>query len=151
MIEMLRNTTLLSLLLLPFCTWGQLDIEVTAYSTRCNGSSTGLVEMTILEASGNVMFDSSLDFEALPAGDYAIEASDEAGNAATVSFTILDHPAVCGCIYPQAFNFNNSAEVDNGTCVFATDETCLADIVPDGIVGTNDLLQLLVEFGTSCE
>ena len=32
--------------------------------------------------------------------------------------------------------------VDNGTCVFATDQSCLADIVPDGVVGTNDLLQL---------
>jgi hypothetical protein len=146
-----RHLSLLSFLLLPFGLWSQLTVEATAYSTRCSGSSTGLVELNVTGADGEVSFDTSLNLSALAAGDYSIDATDEGGNTATVSFVILDHPAVCGCMYQQAFNFTNVAEVDDGSCVFATDETCLADIIPDGIVGTNDLLQLLVEFGTTCE
>ena len=81
----------------------------------------------------------------------SIEATDEGGQTASVSFEILDHPASCGCTYPQAFNYDLNADVDNGSCVFASDQSCLGDIVPDGVVGTNDLLQLLVEFGEVCE
>ena len=107
----------------------------------------------LLESSGavgNVTILTNVDLTAMEAGDYTISAEDESGQQASVSFTILDHPAMCGCTYPTAFNYDNTAEVDNGSCVFSSDQSCLADIVPDGIVGTNDLLQLLVEFGVVC-
>lgn len=86
----------------------------------------------------------------LSAGTYTVSAEDESGAQASVTFDILDHPATCGCTYPSAFNYEAEADVDNGSCVFSSDQSCLADIVPDGIVGTNDLLQLLVEFGIVC-
>jgi hypothetical protein len=131
--------------------YGQLSIEALSYSTRCNGSSTGMVDFVVTGAIGEVTYFTNVDLEALPAGDYALTAQDEGGQEAFVSFTILDHPASCGCTYPTAFNFVSSADVDDGSCVFSTDQSCLADIVPDGVVGTNDLLQLLVEFGVVCE
>ena len=129
----------------------QFTIDAVAYSTRCAGSATGLVELSATGADGDVTYLTNLDLTALPAGDYTISAEDASGAMATTSFTILDHPATCGCTYPTAFNYELNAEVDNGSCVFSTDQSCLADIVPDGIVGTNDLLQLLVEFGVICE
>lgn len=127
-----------------------MSIEATAYSTRCAGSQTGLVELQTNGASGEVTYLTNLDLTALAAGQYTITAEDATGQQASVTFTILDHPALCGCTYPTAFNFEAAADVDNGSCVFSSDESCLADIVPDGVVGTNDLLQLLVEFGVVC-
>ena len=148
---MLRSTFLLAAFLCVSVAHAQLSIDVAAYSTRCSGSATGLAELTPVGAVGTVAYDTAFDLTALAAGNYSFEATDEGGQSALVEFEILDHPASCGCTYPQAFNFDNTAEVDNGSCVFATDQSCLADIVPDGVVGTNDLLQLLVEFGEICE
>ncbi|RPG80100.1 MAG: hypothetical protein CBC74_006855 [Crocinitomicaceae bacterium TMED114] len=131
--------------------FAQLTVAANAYSTQCSGSATGLVELTPDGAVGEVTYSTNLNLNALLAGDYSFEAQDESGQVATVSFTILDRPETCGCTYPLAFNYDLAAEVDNGSCVFASDQSCLADIVPDGVVGTNDLLQLLVEFGVVCE
>ena len=151
MLTMLRTTLLLAAVLCAHVGLSQLSIEATAYSTRCAGSSTGLVELTASGAIGAVTYQTNFNLAALPAGAYTIEATDEGGQTASVSFEILDHPASCGCTYPQAFNYDLNADVDNGSCVFASDQSCLGDIVPDGVVGTNDLLQLLVEFGAVCD
>ncbi len=148
---LMRALTFCLLFLAPFALSAQLTIDATAYSTRCAGSSTGLVELNATGAVGEVTYATNLNLSALPAGDYSFGAEDEGGQTATVSFTILDRPETCGCTYTQAFNYDLNAEVDNGSCVFASDQSCLADIVPDGVVGTNDLLQLLVEFGVVCE
>ena len=148
---MLRTTFLLAAVLCTHVGLSQFTVEATAYSTRCTGSATGLVELTANGAIGAVTYQTTLNLAALPAGSYTVNATDEGGQTASVSFEILDHPASCGCTYPQAFNYDLSADVDNGSCVFATDQSCLGDIVPDGVVGTNDLLQLLVEFGQVCE
>ena len=148
---MLRASLLFASILFAQVGFGQLVIEATAYSTRCMGTSTGLVELTATGAIGDVTYSTNLNLSALPAGSYTVQASDQGGQSATVTFDILDHPALCGCSYPQAFNYNPSADVDDGSCVFASDQSCLADIVPDGVVGTNDLLQLLVEFGQVCD
>lgn len=147
---MLRITLVVAALFAAFTSQAQLSLSATAYSTRCSGSATGLVELESSGAVGNVTILTNVDLTAMEAGDYTISAEDESGQQASVSFTILDHPAMCGCTYPTAFNYDNTAEVDNGSCVFSSDQSCLADIVPDGIVGTNDLLQLLVEFGVVC-
>ena len=149
---MLRNAYLTMAMTMMFSVvQGQLSIDAVAYSTHCAGSSTGLVELNATGADGEVTYLTNLDLTSLPAGDYTIQAEDASGQTAAVNFTILDHPAQCGCTYPTAFNYDLDAEVDNGSCVFSTDQSCLADIVPDGVVGTNDLLQLLVEFGVVCE
>jgi len=128
----------------------QFTIDATVYSTRCSGSATGMVEITSNGATGAVTLLTNVDLTTLSAGTYTISAEDESGAQASVTFDILDHPATCGCTYPSAFNYEAAADVDNGSCVFSSDQSCLADIVPDGVVGTNDLLQLLVEFGIVC-
>ncbi len=147
---MYRFVALLSAIMMVTVMQSQLTLDATAYSTRCAGSSTGLVEITSTGAIGAVSLLTNLDLTQMAAGTYTIIGEDESGQQASVSFVILDHPASCGCTYPTAFNFEVDAEVDNGSCVFSSDQSCLADIVPDGVVGTNDLLQLLVEFGVIC-
>lgn len=147
---MYRFVALLSGIMMVTVMHSQLTLDAVAYSTRCAGSSTGLVEITSSGASGAVTLLTNLDLTQMSAGDYTITGEDESGQQASVSFVILDHPASCGCTYPTAFNYEVNAEVDNGSCVFSSDQSCLADIVPDGVVGTNDLLQLLVEFGVVC-
>ena len=147
---MYRLVALISAITMVTVMHSQLTLDATAYSTRCAGSSTGLVEITATGAIGAVSQLTNLDLTQMEAGTYTITGEDESGQQASVSFVILDHPATCGCTYPTAFNFEVDADVDNGSCVFSSDQSCLADIVPDGIVGTNDLLQLLVEFGVIC-
>ena len=76
-----------------------------------------------------------------------------------------------GCMDPTACNYDNSATVDDGTCVqceilqmacgegtFWDEttstcipvETCEEDLDGDGVIGVNDLMQLLSSFGTDC-
>ena len=148
---MLRSILTLVAFFFAATSYSQLAIEATPYSTRCTGSSTGMVELSTSGAVGSVTYLTNINLTSLAAGSYTLEAVDEGGQSATVTFEILDRPELCGCVYPQAFNYNANAEVDNGSCVFANDQSCLADIVPDGVVGTNDLLQLLSEFGEVCD
>lgn len=148
----MRSLLLLVWAFVPASIFAQLTVEVTTFSTLCAGSPTGMAVLAPQGAVGEVTYSTNFNLESLPAGDYTFGATDEANNEATVTFTILDRPELCGCVYPQAFNYDPQAQVDNGSCVFATDQnSCIADIVPDGVVGTNDLLQLLVEFGVVCE
>jgi hypothetical protein len=56
-----------------------------------------------------------------------------------------------GCTYSDAENFNAAANVDDGSCEFATGSDCPGDLNDDGSIGTPDLLQFLSVFGYSCE
>jgi hypothetical protein len=152
---MVKLNSLLSLLLVLTASTSieaqDLALEATGvYNTRCAGSSTGMVLLEPTGGSTPYQINTNLNLSALPAGEYQFMVTDFAGATATVNVSIADHPAVCGCVYPSAINYSALAEVDNGNCVFASDPSCLADIVPDGVVGTNDLLQLLTEFGQIC-
>lgn len=77
-----------------------------------------------------------------------------------------------GCADLTACNYDPAAEADNGTCDYSccpgpgccsdgmywdydlqvcqVIETCEDDLDGDGVVGVNDLMQLLSSFGTSC-
>jgi large repetitive protein len=57
-----------------------------------------------------------------------------------------------GCTYPYALNYSSSAQVDDNSCVFDTEETtCAADLSGDGEINMVDLLLMLGGFGGSCE
>ena len=55
-----------------------------------------------------------------------------------------------GCTYDQAVNFNSSANVDDGLCIFNGGSSCPTDIDGDGQTAVGDLLELLGTFGQSC-
>ncbi len=54
-----------------------------------------------------------------------------------------------GCTYPSASNYNPAATLDDGSCLFLP--TCPEDINLDGVVGVNDLLQLIGAYGQTCD
>ena len=54
---------------------------------------------------------------------------------------------ISGCTYESALNYSPDATEDDGSCEFSS---CLADLNADGIVGTQDLLMFLSEFGFTC-
>jgi hypothetical protein len=77
-----------------------------------------------------------------------------------------------GCTYPTAMNYNSSAVIDDGSCIFpgCTDPLasnynhlalfdngtceyippCPADLNGDGIIGVQDLLILIANYGSTC-
>ena len=90
----------------------------------------------------------------------------------------IAEPPVLGCTDPTACNFNEEANIEDDSCVyplFGEDcetggaacgegtiwdsslqscvgfDECPSDLNDDGIVGINDLLSLLSDFGTMCE
>ena len=60
--------------------------------------------------------------------------------------------AFMGCTYHDALNFDLTANLDDGTCLFAEvcDDNCPGDFNLDGTIGTDDLLIFLMEWGTIC-
>ena len=53
-----------------------------------------------------------------------------------------------GCTDPAANNYNPYANTDDGTCDFTV--TCEGDLNLDGTISTSDLLVILGIFGTDC-
>jgi len=60
--------------------------------------------------------------------------------------------AFMGCTYNEALNFDSTANLDDGTCLFAEvcNDSCPGDFNLDGTIGTEDLLIFLTEWGTIC-
>lgn len=107
----------------------------------------------------------------LEAGDVlslGISTQDGYGGSGTVAFAGFLYPVSCnepaaipGCTYAEACNFSPEATTDDGSCIFAeplfdcngdplTAATCDEDVDGDGMVGVNDLLLLLAQFGDAC-
>jgi hypothetical protein len=57
-----------------------------------------------------------------------------------------------GCTYDNALNYDSTANIDDGSCLFAesSGDNCLGDFNLDGTIGTSDLLIILMEWGTIC-
>ncbi|MGB1481316.1 MAG: hypothetical protein ACPG66_08090, partial [Flavobacteriales bacterium] len=70
---------------------------------------------------------------------------------------VCDDAEVFGCTYEWAENFDPAATTDIGTCIFPGQDgetiwaTCEGDISGDGLVGVEDLLDLLLVYNTACE
>ena len=72
--------------------------------------------------------------------------SDTNGNG------ICDVDDVAGCTYPGADNYDASASMDDGSCLFGNvSEFCAADIDGDGLIGVGDVLLVLSAFGQVCD
>ena len=72
-------------------------------------------------------------------------------NPNAVEMLACEVAPLAGCTYPDAMNFFAQATVEDGSCEFQLGSNCPADLNGDGLIGTNDLLAFLAEFGTSCE
>jgi hypothetical protein len=58
---------------------------------------------------------------------------------------------VFGCTYADASNYDDAANMEDGSCTFDLGNTCPGDLNEDGVVGTPDLLVFLAAFGTDCD
>lgn len=56
-----------------------------------------------------------------------------------------------GCTYSDAQNFDSSAAIDDGSCLFTGSGTCEADLNNDGLINTSDLTSFLAVYGSPCE
>ena len=58
-----------------------------------------------------------------------------------------------GCTYADADNFDPTADEDDGSCTFSLEHPCGLEYDGDfdGSVGASDLINLLTEFGLSCD
>ncbi|MDA0946139.1 MAG: aryl-sulfate sulfotransferase [Bacteroidetes bacterium] len=64
--------------------------------------------------------------------------------------TLCEGWVVEGCTYASASNYQASANVDDGTCVFDMASDCPGDFDQDGTVSVMDLLDMLVVIGSAC-
>ena len=126
---------------------------------------------------------SDASLSGLEVGDYTVTVTNTGGcsTSETVTITddsVFDECGVCGgdnstctgCSNSDAVNYNESATIDDGSCLFDqsyVDSTfdagvasvdcsdfendCPADLDGDGAVSTSDLLEFLSSFGLICE
>ena len=73
--------------------------------------------------------------------NFNVDATDDDGSC-----------EVLGCTYDEAMNFNAAATDDDGSCEFELlEDACLGDFDGSGVIQLNDLLDLLLVYGSSCE
>ena len=73
--------------------------------------------------------------------------SDSNGNG------ICDVEDVPGCTYPDALNYDPTATMDNGSCLYeeVPEDSCPGDFTDDGSISIADLLDFLIVFGSVCD
>ena len=72
---------------------------------------------------------------------------------------ICDEQEIYGCSYLNAINYNSETTSDDGSCLYESCEACPGDIAPvnpdgtrgNGEVNAEDLLELFLFYGTSCQ
>ena len=64
--------------------------------------------------------------------------------------TLCDFDLTAGCTYPDADNFGDLANYDDGSCMFSLSNPCPTDLNGDESTSTSDLLIFLGQFGTDC-
>lgn len=115
------------------------DVLGCTYANSCNFNALATVD------------DGSCDFSCFGCTDLDADNYDASATIDDGSCVYSETP-VWGCTYAEALNYSSAATLDDGSCLFpATEEYCEGDLDADGLVGVNDLLLLLGNFGDFCE
>ena len=155
------------------CGYTNVSGTLTVEGADCSVSWEGPNGFTSSDAS----------LSGLEAGDYTVTVTNTDGcsTSETVTITddsVFDECGVCGgdnssctgCSNSDAVNFNESATIDDGSCLFDqsyvdstfdagvasvdcsdVEDDCPGDLDGDGSVSTSDLLEFLSSFGLICE
>ncbi len=84
------------------------------------------------------------------AGTYYARVSNGTCTRQTNSISWIIVEGIGGCTYANATNYDSTAEVDDGSCLFSVNCDCPADLNVDGIITVEDLILFMGVFGTSC-
>ena len=103
------------------------DVPGCTDSAACNYNPNATVD------DSSCLYDDALG---VCGGDCAADADNDG---------VCDVDEVPGCTNPDANNYNPSATDDDGSCEF--DETCPGDFDGNGLIGVNDVLVALGNFG----
>ena len=106
---------------------GGPDVPGCTDSNACNYDATATSD------NGSCLYEDALGE---CGGDCTADVDDDG---------VCDTDEVPGCTNPEADNYNSNATDDDGSCTFAPD--CPGDFDGNGIVGVNDVLIALGEFG----
>lgn len=131
-----------------------LNVFVETSNTICEGGERGVAQAVIFGGAEPIEIDwQGEDPRNLEAGNYQIIATDANNTSKTISYTVKDGFASCGCTYPQADNFDPEAEVDDDSCIFTYvgPGFCPGDFDADASITSGDLLFFLAYFGTQCQ
>lgn len=119
-----------------------------AISPQCTSGNDGRILLSASGGSGTLSFDwSGIDPNAVAAGVYPVEITDEEGCTLNLSVTVAESEETCGCTYDNASNFDPSATREDGSCTF----DCFGDSNGDNLINSSDLLFFLGTFGSVCE
>ena len=103
------------------------DVPGCTDSAACNYNPNATVD------DSSCLYDDALG---VCGGDCAADADNDG---------VCDVDEVPGCTNPDANNYNPNATDDDGSCEF--DETCPGDFDSNGLIGVNDVLVALGNFG----
>lgn len=134
--------------------YAALNVFVETSNTVCDGGDRGMAEAVIFGGAEPIEIDwQGENPRNLEAGNYELVATDANNESRTISYTVEDGFANCGCTYPQADNFNPEAEVDDDSCIFTYvgPGFCPGDFDADASITSGDLLFFLAYFGTQCQ
>ena len=130
--------------------WGQSFDEVSPYDSNGDGEASAydLLDFLLLYGQSQNIVPANIILEGLLSGTYSLDAIDESGCIATLSFRVDEYLLEGDINGDNAISVIDLLEIlsDFG-CVT---QPCSGDISGDGVTGTNDLLLILSAFGTEC-
>lgn len=71
-------------------------------------------------------------------------------NAGLSDCSLCEYTTCLGCTYDTATNYDPNASIDDGSCIIEAASTCPSDINGDGLVGIQDLIIFINDFGLIC-
>jgi len=133
--------------------YAALNVFVETSNTICEGGGRGIAQAVIYGGAEPIEIDwQGEDPRNLDAGTYEMIATDANAVSKTISYTVKEGFANCGCTYELADNYDPEAEVNDDSCLFSYvgPGQCPGDFNDDGEIGSGDLLFFLAYYGGSC-
>lgn len=138
----------------------EADAYVLPFSELLTGIGQG--QSSIQQGAENLGFgywqglagEDALLFDPLNPGvyDIGINLYNQGGTQLVeLAIRVIVEDPIEGCSDPEACNYDDNVNLDDGSCLYGSDCTCPGDLNGDGIVGSSDLLVFLSFYAEPCE
>jgi glucose/arabinose dehydrogenase len=131
-------------------------VDSCPFYPSISGTGTGSLQADVGTAywwyKDGVLIDGATDQTYTPTAPGVYNARVNNGECIreTNSLPFVFVSGIPGCTYMNATNYNDYAEVDDGTCLFSVDCDCPADLDVNGVIGISDLMIFIGEYGSAC-